>query len=171
MGIHEEEYRFCPLCGKQLESYSQNNIESIGFPCSDCGFVLYSDPKLVACTILEIDQKILLIKRANQPQKGKWVLPGGYVNRGEELEAAAIRETDEECGIKVKVNDLIGIYSYDGNPVVLTVYTVEHMSGDLKINDESLEMGLFSTGEIPWEEIGFKSTKDALKDYIKRKKA
>jgi ADP-ribose pyrophosphatase YjhB (NUDIX family) len=170
MGINEEEYRFCPLCGKVIEKPGQENLESISFFCPHCGFKHYSDPKVVVSGILEIKQRILLVKRANHPQKGTWVLPGGYVDRGEELKAATAREIYEECGIKIKVKDLIGIYSYPGNPVVLVVYEAEYLSGELNINDESLEVRWFGFEELPWENIGFQSTKDTIKDYIDMRK-
>lgn len=169
MGINEKEYRFCPLCGKEIERPSRDNLESIQVSCSVCGFKHYLDPKLVVCAILELDQRILLVKRAFPPQKGTWVFPGGYVDRGEELRAATIREIEEECGIKIRVNDMIGIYSYNGNPVVLIVYQAEYVSGELMINNENLEAEWFGHTEIPWEGIGFQSTRDALKDFIKKK--
>lgn len=170
MGIHEEEYRFCPLCGRESGNPDRENRGSIRFSCSHCGFTGYRDPKLVVCTILVSDQKILLVKRANPPQRGTWVLPGGYVDRSEELKSAAARETNEECGLEVKVHDLVGVYSYSGNPVVLVVYQAEYLSGELNINQESLEAGWFGPAEIPWDEIGFQSTRDVLEDYLNGKK-
>jgi len=171
MGINEEEYRFCPLCGQEIDYLVKDGRGPASFSCARCGFIRYQDPKLVVCALLEMDQRLLLVKRAHPPQKGTWVLPGGYVDRGEELKAATARETEEECGLKISVKDLIGIYSTSGNPVVLVVYQAEHLSGELNINDESIEAGWFGLQEIPWEKIGFQSTKDALNDYIKKKKA
>lgn len=170
MGINEKEYRFCPLCGLEAETRDRERRGSIHFSCSGCGFVHYKDPKLVACAILEIEQRLLLVKRAHPPRQGTWVLPGGFVDRGEKLQAAAVREMEEECGIRVEVNNLIGAYSCSGNPVVLVVYRAGYLSGQLKINHENLAAGWFALPEIPWEEIGFQNTKDALKDYIEKKK-
>jgi len=73
--------------------------------CSTCDFIFYLDPKVVACSIVEMEGRIVLLKRAIDPQKGKWVLPGGYVDRGEEVKAAALRETEEECGLKIHAKD------------------------------------------------------------------
>ena len=72
--------------------------------CTACGFVLYLDPKVAVGTIIEADDnRIVLVRRAIDPGYGKWVFPGGYVDRGEELPAAAIREAREESGLEVKI--------------------------------------------------------------------
>jgi 8-oxo-dGTP diphosphatase len=115
--------------------------------------------------VVELDGKIVLLRRGIEPQLGKWVVPGGYVDRGEEVEAAALRETEEECGIKTRIKNLLGIYSYPGRPVVVVVYVAEYLSGDLTIGDETQEVKLFHLEEIPWNDLAFPSTVDALKDY------
>ena len=166
MGLHDQEYRFCPVCGQKKEKRNQTGRASIGFACANCGFIHYSDPKLVAGAILEIDHRLLLVKRACPPQKGKYNLPGGYIDRGEEPKAAVMREMDEECGIRVRVNELIGVYASRGNPVVLIVYRVDYLAGELRLNHENTAGGFFSRKELPWAEIGFQSTKEALKDYL-----
>jgi ADP-ribose pyrophosphatase YjhB (NUDIX family) len=133
--------------------------------CGDCGFVLYMDPKVVACTLLELDGGLVLLKRAIEPQRGKWVMPGGYVDRGEEVTAAAVRETQEECGLKTRILGLHGVYSYSGMIPVVVVYLARHISGDLIAGDETEEAGLFPRDRIPWEDLAFRSTFDALKDF------
>jgi ADP-ribose pyrophosphatase YjhB (NUDIX family) len=133
--------------------------------CTRCDFVFYLDPKVVACSIVEIENRIVLLRRAIKPQKGKWVMPGGYVDRGEAVEAAAIRETEEECGLKTEIDRLLGVYSYHSELAVIIVYLTRHVSGKLISGDETMEARLFSEGDIPWEDLAFRSTKDALKDY------
>ena len=65
------------------------------------------------------DGGLLLVQRAIHPSYGKWVFPGGYVDRGEALEAAAIREVKEESGLDVRLTRLLGVYSSPGYPVIL----------------------------------------------------
>jgi ADP-ribose pyrophosphatase YjhB (NUDIX family) len=134
--------------------------------CSSCEFIFYQDPKVAACSIVEKDRRIVLLQRAIDPQKGKWVIPGGFVDRGEEVLAAAMRETEEECGIRTRIKRLQGVYSYPGRPVVVVVYVAEPVSGELIVGDESLAMRLVSPEDIPWEELAFPSTVDALRDYV-----
>ena len=162
-------YRFCPACGGALRKLTLKENEPDRLVCSQCEFILYQDPKLVACTIVEMNGKIILLKRAIDPQKGKWVMPGGYVDQGEEVEAAAVRETREECGIEIRIKGLLGVYSYQGRVAVVVVYLADYLSGDLIAADESQAVRLCSYEEIPWDDLAFPSTKDALRDYYKQK--
>ena len=168
--MHEEvEFHFCPVCAGELKSVTLKSHEPVRLVCSRCAFVFYLDPKLVACSIVEMNDRIVLLKRGIEPQKGKWVMPGGYVDRGEELRAAAIRETEEECGLKTRIKNLHGVYSYPGRLAVVVVYLAEVLSGHLGADDESEDVGLYHPHEIPWDELAFQSTLDALRDYCERK--
>jgi len=109
----------------------------------------------------------VLLRRGIEPQKGKWVIPGGYVDRGEKVEESALREIEEECGIKTELKDLLGVYSYPGRLVVVVAYVAEYLSGSLVADDESLEIKLLKTDEIPWDDLAFPSTVDALKSYCR----
>jgi 8-oxo-dGTP diphosphatase len=168
--LHEEvELRFCPVCGETLNSRTLKPEEPERLVCSKCDYVFYLDPKVVACSIVEMDGRIVLLKRAIDPQKGKWVLPGGYVDRGEEVKAAAVRETEEECGLKVRIKELLGLYSYPGRISVVVVYVAEQSGGELIVGDETAEVGLYHPESLPWDELAFQSTIDALKDYLKKR--
>ena len=168
--MHEEvEFRYCPVCAGKLHSKTLKPGEPDRLVCSKCDFVFYLDPKVVACSIVEMDGRIVLLKRAIDPQKGKWVLPGGYVDRGEEVKAAALRETEEECGLKIHTKELLGLYSYPGRIAVVVVYVAEPSGGELIVGDETAEVGLYHPESIPWNELAFQSTIDALKDYLKKR--
>ena len=84
---NDVEFQYCPVCGGKLNSKNLKTDEPDRLVCTKCSFVFYLDPKVVACSIVEMDGRIVLLKRAIDPQKGKWVLPGGYVDRGEEVKA------------------------------------------------------------------------------------
>jgi ADP-ribose pyrophosphatase YjhB (NUDIX family) len=165
MHHHDPEFKYCPVCGGKLFKSTLKENEPDRLVCEICDFVFYQDPKVVACSILELNGGIVLLKRGIEPQRGKWVIPGGYVDRGEEVKAAAVRETEEECGLKIRIKDLLGIYSYPGQIPVVIVYLAQYVGGDLSPKDETLEAQLFGETEIPWKELAFQSTVDALKDY------
>ena len=166
---NKEKYHFCPVCGGRLESLRLKDIEPARLVCSRCTYVFYLDPKLVACTILELEGKIVLLKRGIEPQLGKWVMPGGYVDRGEELKAAARRETEEEVGIRTRIRNLVGIYSYPDVVEVVVVFGADYLSGELVAGDETQEVRLYGPDEIPWQDLAFQSTVEALKDYCNLK--
>ena len=84
------------------------------------------------------------------------------------METAALRETEEECGIKIRLKNLLGVYSYPGQLEVVIVYVAGYLSGDLLVGDETQAVKLFDPREIPWQDLAFESTRDALRDYCKK---
>jgi 8-oxo-dGTP diphosphatase len=163
----EPTFRFCPACGGALETRQLKAGDPARLVCTRCGSIHYFDPKVAVGTIITTgsDDRVVLVRRAIQPGYGLWVFPGGYVDRGEEITAAAIREAREEAGLDVRLEGLINIYSYPGRPIVIIVYKASIVAGNLRIDEESLEARLFSRAEIPWGELAFRSTREALEDY------
>ena len=97
------------------------------------------------------------MRRAIDPGYGKWVFPGGYVDRGEPLTVAAIREAREECGLDVRLDGLVNIYSYAGRAPVIVVYAATALGGTLCVDDECLEARSSSSTAIPWDELAFRA--------------
>src|SRR5688500_19567986 len=93
-------YRFCPVCAAALELRDVKSGEPMRPVCTSCGQVIYLDPKVAVGTIIADESgRVVLVRRAIEPGYGLWVFPGGYVDRGEEITAAAIREATEEAGL------------------------------------------------------------------------
>lgn len=135
--------------------------------CTQCGFVFYIDPKIAVGTIIRAASgRLVLVRRAIDPGYGKWVFPGGYVDRGEPLTAAAIREAREESGLEVRLEGLVNIYSYAGRAPVIVVYAATALSGELCVDEECLDAAEFEARAIPWDDLAFHSTHDALRDYL-----
>src|SRR5207237_5097114 len=130
------------------------------------GFVFYIDPKIAVGTIIETSEHgIVLVRRAIEPGYGKWVFPGGYVDRGEPLTAAAVREAREECGLDVRLDGLVNIYSYAGRAPVITVFAATSIGGVLCGDDECLETAAFDNLSLPWEHLAFRSPRVGLPAY------
>jgi 8-oxo-dGTP diphosphatase len=160
-------YRFCPSCGGRLEGRRLKATEPERPVCNSCGYVVYLDPKVAVGTIIRAaDDRLVLVRRAIEPGYGLWVFPGGYVDRGEEITAAAIREAREESGLDVRIDRLVNIYSYGGRSPIIIVYAASILGGALCADDECLEAGLFRSDQIPWDSLAFRSTTDALRDYF-----
>lgn len=164
---HDGGFRFCPRCGGTLESRLLKEGDPSRLVCQSCGFVFYLDPKLAVGTVISDDRsRIVLVRRAIEPGYGKWVFPGGYVDRGEEVQRAAIREAREEVGLDVRLERLINIYSYTGRTPVIVVYAASVIGGTLACDEEGLEAQYFEPHDIPWDELAFRSTYEALREFL-----
>jgi ADP-ribose pyrophosphatase len=161
-----DNYQYCPRCGAPLSLKIIKPHEPQRLFCENCRFILYLDPKVATGVIVEVDGGIVLLKRGIPPEYGKWVFPGGFVDLGETVPAAAARECLEEVGLTVQITELVGVYSYQASPVVVAVYRAEYVSGDLTPGDEVLEAKVFPRTAIPWEDLAFQSTRDALQKYL-----
>jgi ADP-ribose pyrophosphatase YjhB (NUDIX family) len=168
MSVPADEYRFCPKCGGALDSRVLKENEPERLVCRLCEFVFFLNPKVAAGTLFQIEGKLVLLKRAIEPGYGKWVFPGGFVDRGETVVEAAIRETWEEANVEVRVRELVDVFSYSGAPVIVAVYAADIVSGEPRAADQSLELDTFGPAEIPWEDLAFPSTHDALRAYARR---
>ena len=162
------DYRFCPKCGGSLAKRSLRPTDPERLVCGACDFVFYLDPKVAVGTIIRTPlSELVLVRRAIEPGYGVWVFPGGYVDRGEELGAAAIREAREESGLDVALDGLVNVYSYAGSAPIIVVYAATIVGGTLCADDECLDARLFRPDEIPWDALAFRSTGEALRDYLR----
>jgi ADP-ribose pyrophosphatase YjhB (NUDIX family) len=160
-------YRFCPQCAGPLEPRVLKASEPRRPVCTRCGFIFYLDPKIAVGTIIKsASGRLVLVRRAIEPGYGKWVFPGGYVDRGEPLTVAAIREAREECGLDVRLDGLVNIYSYAGRVPVIVVYAATAIGGSLCVDEECLETAEFDAETLPWDNLAFRSTHDGLRDYL-----
>jgi len=160
-------YRYCPRCGHALAERLLKSGDPARLVCDGCGFIFYLDPKIAVGTIIRVaDDRLVLVRRAIEPGYGKWVFPGGYVDRGEALPAAALREAREESGLEIRLDGLVNVYSYAGRIPVVIVYAATAVGGELQLDDESLEIAAVTPADIPWTELAFASTREALQDYL-----
>lgn len=112
---------FCQQCGGATAPQLRDGRERP--VCLCCGAVTYVDPKIAAGVLIVREGRLLLGRRGpNATAAGKWGLPAGFVERGERVEDAAIREAREEVGLSVTLGPLLGLYSETGQTVILAVY-------------------------------------------------
>lgn len=163
----DSDYRFCPRCGSGFESRVVKDGDPERLVCGSCGFVFYLGPNLVAGALFEMDGGIVLIQRAIEPGYGKWTFPGGFVERGEVAEEAAMRETLEETGLVVETDGIVGLYTYEGQIPAIAVFSALVTGGEPAPLDETLDVRPFPRDALPWDEMAFPSTEHALKDYLR----
>lgn len=156
------EFSFCQRCGERLE---EKHIEGMARPhCPACGYVVFLDPKVAAVALVVDGDGLVMVKRGVEPQYGKWAFPSGYVDRGEVVEAAAMREVKEETGLDVALDRLIGVYSLEGSPVVLVVYSAHITGGEVTIGHDALAVETFALDELP--PLPFPHDEQILKDWL-----
>lgn len=165
------EYSFCPRCGGRFEERVLKEGDPERLVCENCGFVFYLGPKLVAGAIFELGGEIVLVQRDIEPGYGKWTFPGGFVERGERAEVAAEREVLEECGLEIRAGGILGLYSYEGQIPAIAVFHAEVVGGKLVPLDETMDVRGFPRDGLPWSEMAFPSTEQALKDYLRDRTA
>ena len=115
-----------------------------------------SRPLVGAGAVVYRGDKVLLVKRNNPPNEGKWALPGGLVELGESTQDAAVREVLEETGLKVKIEGLLDVQTdlhFDGSTrleyhYVLIDYFAKPVGGRLMINPESSASGWFTGRQV-----------------------
>ena len=110
-------------------------------------------PFLTVDAVIVCDNdSIILIKRKNSPYKGLWALPGGFVEYGETVESAVLREVMEETGLKIDLNEVSGVYSYshrDPRGHIITIcFTAQKKGGNLKANTDAIEVDCLKLDDI-----------------------
>ncbi len=172
--MYDQTYRYCPYCATPLER--RERFGQVRPVCPACGFVYFQDPKVAVIGFVVRDEKLLLIRRAVDPAKGKWALPGGYMDAGEMPDHALKREMREEVGLDVAIERLLEIYpmagpGVDARGIVLAYAAIptNHVDGQsLEAHDDVSEAGWFAPGEIP-DDLAFESTRALLASWRRRR--
>jgi ADP-ribose pyrophosphatase YjhB (NUDIX family) len=156
-----EDLKFCPRCGHAPRVEFPRSIQ-----CDNCGYAAFYNPKPVAGAIpREPDGRIWLLRRGFDPGAGKWTFPGGFVDLGESVEDAARREAKEELEVDIELTGLVGVYSRAPDRVVLVVYAAT-LSGEPATTPEAPDIRAFAPGDVPWDDLAFWSTEQALRDLL-----
>jgi ADP-ribose pyrophosphatase YjhB (NUDIX family)/N-acetylglutamate synthase-like GNAT family acetyltransferase len=162
-----QEPKYCPQCGTGLVERLEG--ERLRPTCPACGFIYYLNPVVAAAALVEEEGRVVLVRRGVQPKAGYWGLPAGYVEADETAEEAAVRETAEEAGLQIEVDDLLDVYSFGGDDFprgVLIVYSAHKVAGQLQAGDDASEAAFFAPDELPQEsEVAFWTHRKVLKDW------
>lgn len=163
-------YKFCPQCGSAL---TQKQVMAQVRPaCQSCDFIHFEDPKVAVVAFITCQDRVLLIQRAVDPERGKWAMPGGYMDAGEVPEEALQREMWEELCLEIEIIRLVGTHTLyytqsDGtqeNVGVVLAFTARTASGQLEqltCQDDVMNAGWFLPDETP-EALAFELTGELL---------
>lgn len=153
--------KFCPRCATAVNR--EEKFGAIRPVCPQCGWIHFQDPKVAAAALVEKGSCVLLVRRVNEPFRGLWTLPAGFVNGGEDPAEAAARECLEETGLNVKVtrvHDVIAGREHERGADFVIVYLAEVIGGEMSPADDADAAEWFEREKLP--DLAFKATRKVL---------
>ncbi len=161
---------FCQVCGHRLEDAER--FGRVRRVCPACGFVAFQDPKVAVVVFIEDGERVLLVRRAVDPERGKWALPAGYVDFDEDPHAAAMREVCEETGLEVAITGLLAVEGGPGaagqpGASIVIIFGAQVVGGDPEAQDD-VEALLWLGRDDPPPPIAFESTRLMLERWTGR---
>ncbi len=155
---------FCSTCGGK--TIKRREGDTLRDYCPKCGLFFYSNPLPVVSCIVTLERKILLVKRRNKPYRGLWCLPTGFAETGESIEEAALRELEEEAGIRGRVVHLIDVDScrnYFYGDLLFLTFEVETVSGTPLAGSDATDIDFFPIDALP--KLAFSSNARAIETF------
>ncbi len=164
-----QQFHFCPKCGSKR--FEENNFKSK--KCMDCGFVYYFNSSAAVVLFITDEQgRLLIAKRAHEPAKGTWDLPGGFVDMYETAEEAAVRELKEETGLQIEQPEYLfslpNLYLYSGFEVHTLDMFFSFQLKELKVlqpADDVSDLFFLSPQDIDPENFGLLSIREGVKKW------
>ena len=139
--------------------------------CPTCDTIHYENPLNVVGTIPYWGERVLLCKRNIEPRWGKWTLPAGFMELGETTAEGAARETVEEAGAQIDMEDLLTVLSVPRVGQVHLFYRARLLSDRFDPGHETIEAQLFTEEQIPWDEIAFRTVRETLLCFFADRRA
>ena len=139
--------------------------------CPSCDTIHYENPLNVVGTIPYWGERVLLCKRNIEPRWGKWTLPAGFMELGETTAEGAARETVEEAGAHIEMEDLLTVLSVPRVGQVHLFYRARLLSDRFDPGHETIEAQLFTQEQIPWDEIAFRTVRETLLCFFADRRA
>jgi ADP-ribose pyrophosphatase YjhB (NUDIX family) len=162
--MFDPDFSFCPNCGSpQLSKLIPPDDNRERQVCGECQTIHYHNPRIIVGTVPFIDGEVLLCRRAIDPKKGKWNLPCGFLELGEDLKTGALRETEEEAGVHPQLAGLHTVYSVPELGQHFTIFAGRLSDKKMDPGHETLEAAFFRLEDIPWDEVAFRSNRFCLK--------
>ncbi|MBM2811060.1 MAG: putative ADP-ribose pyrophosphatase [Chloroflexi bacterium] len=136
--------------------------------CPECHWTYYAKPALGAAAIIEEHGQVLLVQRGNEPYRGWWTLPTGFVEYGEDAAESAAREVLEETGLVVRIVGCQGIFAGNGDPrgsAHVAVFYAHLLGGLLSPGDDAADARWFAPTDVPVE-IAFEGHRKSIAEWL-----
>lgn len=163
--------KYCSQCGAPVSHRIPSGDNRHRYVCDACGTIHYENPRMVVGCLPYWDDKVLLCRRAIEPRYGLWTLPAGFMENGETTAEGALRETLEEAGARVEIDDLYTLINVPDIDQVYLLFRARLLDLDFAAGEESLEVALFDEASIPWDQIAFRTVKKTLEHYFDDRRA
>jgi ADP-ribose pyrophosphatase YjhB (NUDIX family) len=162
-------YNFCPRCGHTLEERAVDD-DHLRPVCPSCDYIVYLNPPIaVGVVATAADGRVVLIRRGENPGRGLWGLPAGFMEIDETTEQTARRECLEETGLEVELEELWGVWSYyhaeKRTSGVLVLYRARITGGEPRYGSDTTEVKFYAPDEIPFGELAFDTHREALEKW------
>ena len=156
----------CRVCGAatQYRVPADDNRERA--VCTACGEIHYENPLNVVGTLPVWGEQVLLCRRNIEPRHGMWTLPAGFMELGESTADGALRETIEEAGANVEMQELFSVLNVVRVGQVHFFYRARMLDPSLNPGPESIEARLFREDEIPWDLLAFRTVRQTLELFF-----
>jgi ADP-ribose pyrophosphatase YjhB (NUDIX family) len=156
----------CRVCGSPTTYRVPPDDNRERAICNSCGEIHYENPLNVVGTVPVWGEQVLLCRRNIEPRYGFWTLPAGFMELGESTAEGALRETVEEAGANVEMQDLFTMLNVVRVGQVHLYYRARMLDLTLAPGPETIEARLFREDEIPWEELAFRTVRQTLEHYF-----
>lgn len=160
---------FCSQCGQPVTVEVPAGDNRPRHVCRACGAIHYENPRVVVGCVPEHEGRILLCRRAIEPRHGYWTVPAGFMELGETLGEAALRETWEEAEARVELGALFAVVDVVHARQVHVFFRGTLAEPRFGAGEETLESRLVHPDDIPWAEIAFPSVTIALEQYLRER--
>nr|WP_298140067.1 NUDIX hydrolase [uncultured Pseudomonas sp.] len=162
--------KFCSQCGGSVSQTIPQGDNRLRHVCGQCQTIHYQNPRIIAGCLPVWGDQVLMCRRAIEPRRGYWTLPAGFMENGETLEQAAMRETEEEACARVRDLHLYTLFDLPHISQVYMLFRAELVDLQFAAGEESLEVQLFHEAEIPWSELAFPTIGRTLEYFFADRK-
>ncbi|MDT9001505.1 NUDIX hydrolase [Paucibacter sp. APW11] len=159
-------FKHCPSCGAPVQYLVPPDDNRERATCTACASIHYENPINVVGTLPVYGEQVLLCRRNIEPRYGMWTLPAGFLELGETSAQGAARETDEEAGAEIELQDLYCVLNVVRVGQIHLYYRARLLSDRFNPGPETIEARLFHEHEIPWDELAFRTVRETLQRFF-----
>ena len=158
--------KHCRACGAEVRYQTPADDNRDRATCTVCATIHYENPLNVVGTLPVWQDRVLLCRRNIEPRRGLWTLPAGFMELGETTAEGAVRETVEEAGARIELQELFTLLNVVRVGQVHLFYRARLLDTEFAPGPETIEAELFAEADIPWDEIAFRTTKKTLEHFF-----